>query len=174
MNAFASAVLFNFYSEPPFIFINNLKLSTSSYGNTELLIDLEIIIGAYVVKRLAVKTSSFNVIPLGICLVVTCSIWAFASDNIFRINISIFGIFLGINIALLIIQKTSLYAYEEVIGISSRVWGYMYYCMISILTFIMRVIHTRNILVFPIYNTLILTIGLFLLIAINKTSFRNI
>lgn len=180
LNAFAiavfNAILFNFYSEAPFIFINNLKLSTSAYGNTGILIALGTITGAYVVNKLAVKTSSFNVILLGICIAVACSIfsiWAFASANIFMIYIAIFGIFLGINIALPVILKTSLYAYEEVIGIASGIFGLMYYCMIGILTFIMSVIHTGNILVFPIY-TLTLVIALFILIFVNKSSFKNV
>lgn len=173
LNAFAiavfNAILFNFYSEAPFIFINNLKLSTGAY-NTGILIALGTITGAYVVNSLAVKTSSFDVIRLGISIAVAFSIFSiftFANANIFMIYISIFGIFLGINIALPVILKTSLYAYEDVIGIASGIFGFMYYCMIGVLTFIMSVIHTGNILVFPIY-TLALAIGLSVLILINK------
>ncbi|MER2095261.1 MAG: multidrug transporter, partial [Aerococcus urinaeequi] len=75
--------------------------------------------------------------------------------------------------ALPVILKTSLNAYEEVIGIASGIFGLMYYCMIGILTFIMSIIHTGNILVFPIY-TLALAIGLSILIFVNKSSYKNV
>ncbi|WP_224172264.1 hypothetical protein [Leuconostoc gelidum] len=90
LNAFAiavfNAILFNFYSEAPFIFINNLKLSTGAYGNTGILIALGTITGAYVVNSLAVKTSSFNVIRLGISIAVAFSILKILRRNILSLE----------------------------------------------------------------------------------------
>ncbi|TDG67476.1 hypothetical protein C5L23_001275 [Leuconostoc fallax] len=99
-------------------------------------------------------------------------IWGMLSDRYGRKPSMLIGIFLGINIALPVILKSSLYAYTDVIVLASGIFGLMYYCLISMLTFIMSLLHNGRILVFPLYTVTLILIFLILLL-INKNIYRQ-
>ncbi|MGM5490274.1 hypothetical protein ACOZ3J_06995 [Weissella koreensis] len=71
--------------------------------------------------------------------------------NLWMLLGSILVIFIGLNILLPIVLSHALLGFEDVIGTASGLFSFGYYILISLLTFLMSLMHNGSIFVLPVY-----------------------
>jgi Bcr/CflA subfamily drug resistance transporter len=154
-----NGILFSFYAEAPFIFINHFHTTSIQYGILGIIIALASILGSMVINRLvALKTPvqitkiGLTVALLGGFLMIGTSLFNSMLGLIFSVFIAFFGLYITLPMAL----NLALVGYEDVIGTASGIFSFMYYLIISFFTYLMSIFHTDWIGVLPIYITVII------------------
>lgn len=165
-----NGILFSYYAEAPFIFINNFRLSTIQYGFTGILIALSILIGSMISNYLANKLEALKIIKIGLLVTIVGAITMYIGvNNIFILLGSILLTFTGLNILLPITLSQALIGFESVIGTASGFFSLGYYLVISLLTFLMSIMHDGSVHALPLYIVFIVTGMLFSLILIKRS-----
>lgn len=153
-----NGVLFSYYAEAPFIFETHFGLSAVQYGWLGLVIASASIIGATIANQLAGRILPERIIDYGLA---TALIGAIAmlpiATHMIALLIAIFITFCGINIALPVVLNRVLIGFEEVIGTASGLLGLGYYLLISILTYVMSIMHDGTVWAFPRYTVLVVS-----------------
>lgn len=70
--------------------------------------------------------------------------------------ITIFIIFIGVNITLPIALNRALIGFEDVMGMASGLLSFVYYLLISALTFLMSIMHNGSVFSLPQYLIIII------------------
>jgi polar amino acid transport system substrate-binding protein len=126
-----NGILFSYYAEAPFIFIEKFGLSPSIYGFLGIVIAGASILGALLSKKL----SSF--LPKWI--------------QFTAILISIFTTLLGTGTALPNCLSLALVDFQDVIGSAGAIFSLGYYLLVSLITFGMSSLHNGTLYIMPIY-----------------------
>lgn len=129
-----NGVIFSYYAEAPFIFINCLGLSTLEYGFLGLSVAIASFIGAILGKRLLRTYHYTTVMLMGYILMIIGSlifllIAYFASSNLISLLGFLVGIFLimvGIGVALPSCLSNALLKYKSSLGVAGAFLGLMY------------------------------------------------
>ena len=129
-----NGVVFSYYAEAPFIFINCLGLSTLEYGFLGLSVAIASFIGAVLGKRLLRTYHYTTVMLMGYVLMIIGSlifllIAYFASSNLINLLGFLVGIFLimvGIGVALPSCLSNALLKYKSSLGVAGAFLGLMY------------------------------------------------
>ena len=149
-----NGIIFSFYAEAPFIFINILKVPAEHYGLIGLVISLSYIIGSEASRRLNHNKSPKSIIKLGcwtMCLGAVIFMFAAYMGMIeyekgslayIAIGLPLLIIFTGIGITIPNALSIALDNHKNVLGTAGSIFGFSYYVIISILTFIMGKIHS--------------------------------
>ncbi|MGE7926543.1 multidrug effflux MFS transporter [Lysinibacillus xylanilyticus] len=154
-----NGVLFSYYAEAPFIFINHFNLSPGLYGFLGIIVALASIIGAMISKRLVNKYRPEKVIHLG-SLVMTVGalllliVSTLPLSNIvllMGILVSIFITLLGSGIALPNCLSLALVSFQDVIGTAGAIFSLGYYLLVSLITSGMSFLHNGSLMIMPLY-----------------------
>ncbi|MFF2793718.1 multidrug effflux MFS transporter [Lysinibacillus xylanilyticus] len=154
-----NGVLFSYYAEAPFIFIDHFNLSPGLYGFLGIIVALASIIGAMISKRLVNKYRPEKVIHLG-SLVMTVGalllliVSTLPLSNIvllMGILVSIFITLLGSGIALPNCLSLALVSFQDVIGTAGAIFSLGYYLLVSLITSGMSFLHNGSLMIMPLY-----------------------
>lgn len=155
-----NGILFSYYAESPFIFIEYFKISPGLYGFLGIIVALASIVGANISKRLLPIYKPEKIIYIG-CLVMTVGaivlttiILNGTSPNVFfatAILAAVFIILLGIGVALPNCLSLALVNFQDVIGTAGALFSLGYYIVVSLITWGMSQIHTGSLLAMPLY-----------------------
>ncbi|MCG4282276.1 multidrug effflux MFS transporter [Lacticaseibacillus saniviri] len=149
-----NGILFSYYAEAPFIFIDYFKLSPIQYGALGLVIAFASLAGAMLVNRLVLRYTAVAVAKSGLVLALICSgglLAASLQTSFIGMLVGIFGVFLGLNITLPMALNLALIGYEDVMGSASGMFSFGYYLLISALTYLMSRMHDGTITRLPLY-----------------------
>ncbi|HHT7217050.1 TPA: multidrug effflux MFS transporter, partial [Bacillus cereus] len=163
----ANGVLFSYYAEAPFIFIEYFQLSPSMYGFLGIVVASASIVGAKISKRLLATYKPEKIIYIG-CLVMTggaifLSVITFVGSNpnvIYMVVflIAMFILLLGIGVALPNCLSLALVDFQDVIGTAGALFSLGYYVIVTMTIWGMSQLHTGSLLVMPLYFLVIVVI----------------
>ncbi|MFT9820998.1 multidrug effflux MFS transporter [Lysinibacillus sp. NPDC056185] len=154
-----NGVLFSYYAEAPFIFIDHFNLSPGLYGFLGIIVALASIIGAMISKRLISNYQPEKVIHLG-CSVMTVGalllliVSSLPLPNIvllMGILVTIFITLLGSGIALPNCLSLALVNFQDVIGTAGAIFSLGYYLLVSLITSGMSFLHNGSLTIMPLY-----------------------
>lgn len=165
-----NGMIFGYYSEAPGIFIDHFHFTQSQYGFMGCIVALSSMIGAWQSSRLLEKSNAILIIRKGIFLsLVSTLFWGITPlmqlNSISELILYILGIFfllVGIGMALPNCLSLALDNFPKTAGISGALLSLGYYLIVSICTFIVGIIHTGSLIVFPLFCTIILAMMLVL------------
>jgi len=155
-----NGVLFSYYAEAPFLFIERFRLSPGIYGFLGIFVALASVVGAMISKNLLRTRAPERIIHLG-CLVMAIGailltiasslsmlpdIWVMGG-----IVIAMFALLTGAGIALPNCLSLALTDFKEVIGTAGAVFSLGYYLLVSAATWGMSVLHNGSLLTMPLY-----------------------
>ncbi len=173
--AACNGILFSYFAEGSFYFIDLLGLSPSMYGASFIMIGIATMLGGVFSKRLHNNQhSSTAIIKYGLAIMgfsaALFSMIAAFHHHILQLDTSVmvtisivsqmclsFGICMATSNALAL----ALTDYKHCIGTASSLFGFFYYCLISLFTLGMGMLHNGTLLPMPLY---FLTLSIFMLI----------
>lgn len=153
-----NGIIFGFYQEAPFVFIDQLGMQSAYYGCFGLLIAGSTLVAA----RISYNSGQQSLILSGaICVLAGSSILSVAAlMGDFNIPIAIptlFLVFLGVGLIIPNSLSHALKPYQENAGTAGSIFGGSYYLLIAGFTWMMGALHNGTSLPLPIY---ILLLGL--------------
>ncbi|HCM90865.1 MULTISPECIES: multidrug effflux MFS transporter [Vagococcus] len=155
-----NGVLFSYYAEAPFIFIEKFGLSASLYGFLGIVIAGASIVGALLSKKLLKIKKAESIILLGIkimligssCLLLATYSSVFPKWGQFGlILLSIFITLLGTGTALPNCLSLALVDFKDVVGSAGAIFSLGYYLLVSLITFGMSHLHNGSLIIMPLY-----------------------
>ncbi|MDM5233240.1 multidrug effflux MFS transporter [Lysinibacillus pakistanensis] len=154
-----NGLLFSYYAEAPFIFIEHFHISPGLYGFLGIFVALASIIGAMISKRLVINFKPEKVIHLGCYVMIAgaflqliVSILPLSSHVLFCSIIgTIFIMLLGAGIALPNCLSLALVSFQDVIGTAGAIFSLGYYLLVSLITSGMSLLHNGSLLTMPLY-----------------------
>ncbi|WP_125760959.1 multidrug effflux MFS transporter [Companilactobacillus hulinensis] len=149
-----NGILFGYYSEAPFIFIKHFGYTSIQYGSLGMTLALASIIGAVLVNYLVNFLRSETIALSGLIFSTLASLLLIASlqfDKSIFVIIGFFMIFVGLNTTLPIALNLALKGYEDVIGSASGIFSFGYYLIVSLLTYIISIMHNGTIKSLPLF-----------------------
>lgn len=167
-----NGIIFSFYQEAPFIFIEQLGMHASYYGCLGILIAAATIVAARISYLQSQRHSPQTIISWGIISVLLGSM-LFAGLVImgfFRLNspgmvvalLALFTIFFGIGLVIPSSLSIALKPYQTTIGSAGSVFGFCYYCLIAGYTWMMGVLHNGTAMPLAFY---IIVLGIIMVVA---------
>ena len=176
--AACNGISFSYFAEGSFYLIKALGMSPSEYGLSYMAIAVSAMMGGMLSKRLQDHVNSQTVLKYGLRVILISSL-VFTGIIILHSCISLFNqhfmifvtiinqmfIMFGICMATSNSLALALRDYTWCIGTASSLFGFFYYCLISLFTFFMGALHNGTLLPMPLY---FLSLAIFMTI-INKT-----
>ncbi|KRN99277.1 multidrug effflux MFS transporter [Companilactobacillus kimchiensis] len=162
-----NGILFGYYSEAPFIFIEHFGYSAVKYGSLGLTLALASLLGAILVNVLVKYLRSEMIALIGLIFSSLSGLLLILSlqlNQAYLLIIGFFLIFLGLNTTLPIALNLALKGYENIIGSASGIFSFGYYLIVSL-------IHNGTIWSLPIF---ILAISLIMLLVYLLIAFRKV
>ncbi|OZB91349.1 multidrug effflux MFS transporter [Paenibacillus sp. XY044] len=161
-----NGILFSYYAEAPFIFIDFFGLKPGWFGLLGICTALSSIIGAMLSKKLLSRFAVESIIAWG-CITAAAgalilAVLAFVglqsnAISMASIIVCIFILLLGVGMAIPNCLSLALIQYKDVVGTAGAVFGLGYYLLVSLITSGMSYLHNDSLLTMPLYF-LILTI----------------
>ncbi|WP_342479575.1 multidrug effflux MFS transporter [Paenibacillus sp. FSL F4-0097] len=155
-----NGILFSYYAEAPFIFIEHFQISPGVYGFLGIIVALASIVGAMISKRLLILYAPEKIIHIG-CLVMAggALLLTIASSLdslpdmivIVCILIALFVLLMGAGIALPNCLSLALVQFQDVVGTAGAIFSLGYYLLVSLATWGMSALHNGSLLTMPIY-----------------------
>jgi Bcr/CflA subfamily drug resistance transporter len=155
-----NGVLFSYYAEAPFIFIEHFNISPGVYGFLGIVVALASIVGAMMSKRLLSLYATEKIIHIG-CLVMAtgsllltlvCSLGTLPDMIlIVCILVTLFVMLMGAGIALPNCLSLALVNFQDVVGTAGAIFSLGYYLLVSLATWGMSALHNGSLLTMPIY-----------------------
>ncbi|MDH6372694.1 Bcr/CflA subfamily drug resistance transporter [Paenibacillus sp. PastF-3] len=155
-----NGVLFSYYAEAPFIFIEHFNISPGVYGFLGIVVALASIVGAMMSKRLLSLYAAEKIIHIG-CLVMAtgsllltlvCSLGTLPDMIlIVCILVTLFVMLMGAGIALPNCLSLALVNFQDVVGTAGAIFSLGYYLLVSLATWGMSALHNGSLLTMPIY-----------------------
>lgn len=154
-----NGIIFSYYAEAPFIFVNHLNFSIVEYGTIGFSVALASFVGAMIGKNLVKRFHYKLVMQIGFStILIACSLFILtpwlADSNAIQATgyiASIFLIMMGIGIALPSCLSNALLNYRDCLGVSGALLGLLYYLQVGIITGGMSILHTESTFMLPIY-----------------------
>jgi len=159
-----NGILFSYFAEGSFYLIKGLGLSPKSYGLSFTVIAVATMLGGIVSKRLQNKHSSKEIMGYGLLIIafvttifscvatINHNLFALPSHVMIAITIiSQMGCAFGICMATSNALALALADYKHAIGTASSLFGFFYYCLISLFTLFMGLLHDGTLLPMPLY-----------------------
>lgn len=155
-----NGILFSYYAEAPFIFIDFFGLEPGWFGLLGICVAVSSIMGAILSKKLLRRLSAETIIFYG-CLttaVGTLIFTAFAltglqsnAMSMVFILVCLFIVLLGIGMTIPNCLSLALVQYKDAIGTAGAVFGLSYYLLVSLITSGMSYFHNESLLTMPLY-----------------------
>lgn len=155
-----NGVLFSYYAEAPFIFIEHFNISPGVYGFLGIVVALASIVGAMMSKRLLTLYAPEKIIHIGCLVMATGSLLlTFVSSLgalpdmilIVCILVTLFVMLMGAGIALPNCLSLALVNFQDVVGTAGAIFSLGYYLLVSLATWGMSALHNGSLLTMPIY-----------------------
>lgn len=160
-----NGILFGFYQEAPFVFIEQLEIKPSHYGFFGLLIAAATVLAARVSYRQSTRFSPQSIIQCGaVCVLlggflftftVLAGIFDFKTMGVAIAIVTLFSIFFGIGLIIPNSLSHALKPFQSAAGTAGSIFGGCYYCLIAGFTWIMSMLHNGTALPLPLYITLL-------------------
>jgi len=168
-----NGILFGYYSEAPFIFMEHFGYSSVQYGSLGMNLALASLLGAILVNFLVkyLKPETIAIIGLTFsCLSGLLLLFSLQFNQAYLLIGGFFMIFLGLNTTLPITLNLALKGYEDVIGSASGIFSFGYYLIVSFLTYLVSSIHNGTIWSLPIF---ILAVSIIMLLFYLPIAIKN-
>jgi Bcr/CflA subfamily drug resistance transporter len=169
-----NGITFSYFAEGSFYLIDLLGLSPTQYGSTFIMIAAGTMLGGMVSKKLQDHHTSKAILGYGLMIISFASalfsvvvLWhlgvsPIATSILICITIAAqVGIMFGMCMAVSNALSLALVDYKWCIGTASSIFGFFYYCLISLFTFGMGAMHNNTLLPMPLY---FLAISMFMLL----------
>lgn len=159
-----NGILFGFYQEAPFVFIEQLGISPSIYGCFGLLIAAATIFASWISYRQShrsgsalIRMGSFCILLGGVffSFLVISHLFFFLQVGLVLALFALFLVFFGIGLIIPNSLSTALKAYQMTAGAAGSIFGGCYYCIIAACSWMMSALHTGGALPLPGYITLL-------------------
>lgn len=160
----SNGITFSYFAEGSFYLIEYLGLSPTFYGCTFFVMASSTILGGLLSKKLQGKHSQITIMSYGVSVILaSCAfssslvLWhtyvhAFSTNTIIAITLlAQTGIMFGSCMACTNALSFALTEYKAYVGTASSLYGFMYYCLVSIFTLGMGYLHNDTLLVMPLY-----------------------
>jgi len=159
-----NGMMFSYFAEGSFYLIKLLGLHPSVYGLSFIPIAISTMLGGVVSQRLLHSHNTQLVLRYGLVIIFTAStlfsliillhtyivplsaVWIIGSTILAQMCI-MFGVCMATSNALAL----ALVAYKGSMGTASSLFGFFYYCCISLFTFVMGYLHNATLVVMPLY-----------------------
>ncbi|ETT86423.1 multidrug effflux MFS transporter [Viridibacillus sp. FSL R5-0477] len=155
-----NGILFSYYAEAPFIFIEYFKMSPGLFGFLGIVVALSSIIGANLSKRLLAVYIPEKIIYIG-CLVMVVGAMILSAIVLTGTNptvfyaaailVAIFILLLGIGIALPNCLSLALVNFQDVVGTAGALFSLGYYLLVTLIIWGMSQLHTGSLIIMPLY-----------------------
>lgn len=168
-----NGILFGYYSEAPFIFIKHFGFTSIQYGSLGLILAAASLLGAFLVNFLINYLKAETIALSGLVFSLLSSIIlliVLRLDSAILLIIGLFLVFLGLNTTLPITLNIALKGYESIIGSASGLFSFGYYLIVSLLTYVISLMHNGTIWSLPIF---IFIISLLMLIFYIPVRFKT-
>lgn len=162
--AACNGISFSYFAEGPFYLITMLGLSPFLYGLSFVLFAMAGMLGSHASKKLHDQAvSSYTIIDKGTVLVLlgaACFVigilllHAILMHTLYAIILTLASmtfIMAGIGMIIPNILSLALEQYRTTIGTASSLFGFYYYCLISLFTLIMGLLHNDTLLPMPLF-----------------------
>ena len=162
--AACNGISFSYFAEVSFYLIKGLELSPSEYGLSFIAIAVATMMGGMLSKRLHNSHASQSIMGYGLQIIITAAaIFSGCSainhnilqlPNYLMIAITIISqmtLMFGICMATSNALALALVDYKWCIGTASSLFGFFYYCLISLFTLGMGFFHNGTLLPMPLY-----------------------
>ncbi|TDS51279.1 multidrug effflux MFS transporter [Myroides indicus] len=155
-----NGVIFSYYGEAPFIFIEMLRFSIVEYGYIGFVVALASFSGARFCKSMNKKISNYKILTTGnFVFFVGIFIFFFAvtflepSSVLFIIILllAIFIIMFGLACLLPVCLSNVLLHHKNYLGIAGAFLGLYYYVVVCVITLIMSWFHSPELYVYPLF-----------------------
>lgn len=156
-----NGIIFGFYQEAPFVFIEQLGIQPSYYGFFGLLITAATIFSARISYRQSNRFSSHQIIQCGAACVLIGSLLFMLSimsgmfnEKVLGISIAVvtlFFVFFGIGLIIPNSLSHALKPYHMAAGTAGSIFGGCYYLLIAGFTWAMSAFHNGTALPLPLY-----------------------
>ncbi|MGO2084051.1 multidrug effflux MFS transporter [Vagococcus sp.] len=162
-----NGLLFSYYSEAPSIFLETFHLSQSQYGLMGCVVASATMLGAWLSNKSLNNKEPLLIIQGGIKLALTgtlilSSVAYLVLPLSLRMIFYIVGIFIiltGISMALPNCLSLALAKYPSYTGTAGAFLSLGYYIIVSLCTFLIGILHTGSLLVFPIFSFVFLCLS---------------
>jgi len=155
-----NGLLFSYYAEAPFIFIDFFGMKPGVFGFLGIFVALSSLFGAMLSKKLLTKLPAEKIILIG-SLVTTVGAVCLTGLALYGISASviswiamvacIFILLLGIGLTIPNCLSLALIRYTDVLGTAGAILGLGYYVIVSLITGGMSYLHNGSLLTMPIY-----------------------
>ena len=156
-----NGILFSYYAEAPFIFIEHFHMSPGIYGFLGVIVAFASIIGAMISKRLLTKFQPEKIIHLGCFIMSIGSLLLLLLINTFTtlpnivltggILTTIFIMLMGAGVALPNCLSLALVDFHDVVGTAGAIFSLGYYLLVSLVTSGMSFLHNGSLFMMPFY-----------------------
>jgi Bcr/CflA subfamily drug resistance transporter len=160
-----NGILFGFYQEAPFVFIEQLGMQPTYYGFFGLLIAAATILAARISYRQSNRFSPQRIIQCGAAcvfvggfiftLTVMMGIFDLKAFGISIAVATLFLIFFGVGLIIPNSLSHALKPYQMAAGTAGSIFGGCYYCLIAGFTWVMSALHNGTALPLPLYIALL-------------------
>ncbi|EOW9528595.1 multidrug effflux MFS transporter [Bacillus cytotoxicus] len=155
-----NGILFSYYAESPFIFIEYFKQSPGMFGFLGIVVAIASIIGAQISKRLLFSYTPEKIIYIG-CMIMIGGVTILSIVTLIEtvatvfymtmFLIAIFILLLGIGIALPNCLSLALVDFQDVIGTAGALFSLGYYIIVTVTIWGMSQLHTGSLFIMPLY-----------------------
>ncbi|MEI5990706.1 hypothetical protein A5881_002211 [Enterococcus termitis] len=155
-----NGVLFSYYAEAPFIFIEQFHLSTAMYGFLGMGVASASILGSLLSKRLLAVYQPEKIILIGIgtmlvgalFLLLASAVTVFPNEvQFWLILLGLFILLTGMGTSLPNCLSLALVDFQDVVGTAGAIFSLGYYLLVSLFTFGMSKFHNGTLLAMPLY-----------------------
>jgi Bcr/CflA subfamily drug resistance transporter len=155
-----NGILFSYYAEAPFIFIDFFGLEPGWFGLLGICVALSSIMGAMLSKKLLSRLTAEKII-VGGCLTASAGALILVALVLIGLQSStismaffvacLFILLLGVGMAIPNCLSLALVQYKDVVGTAGAVFGLGYYLLVSLITSGMSYLHNDSLLTMPLY-----------------------
>ncbi|PZM64751.1 multidrug effflux MFS transporter [Paenibacillus dendritiformis] len=171
-----NGILFSYYAEAPFIFIEFFEMNPGMFGFFGIMVAMSSIFGAMLSKKLVGRFPAERIILMG-CSVTAVGAICLTGLALCGINPSIiflvlmvaciFILLLGIGMAIPNCLSLALVHYGDVLGTAGAIFGLGYYVVVSLITSGMSYLHNDSLVTMPVY---FLVLALMMLLVSRKVA----
>lgn len=155
-----NGILFSYYGEAPFIFIEFFQMRPGMFGFFGIFVALSSILGAMLSKKLLTRFPAETIILFGsmvttvgaVCLT-GLALYGMSPSAPFLVLLAtcIFLLLLGIGMAIPNCLSLALVHYGDVLGTAGAIFGLGYYIVVSLITSGMSYLHSDSLVTMPMY-----------------------
>lgn len=155
-----NGILFSYYAEAPFIFMEFFNMSPGVFGFFGIFVAIASIFGAMLSKRMVSTFKAERIILIGSMVtalgslgLTSCTLIGIKSSilSLVLMVICIFILLLGIGMAIPNCLSLALVHYGDVLGTAGAILGLGYYIIVSLITSGMSYLHNGSLITMPLY-----------------------